>query len=134
MKIKYLSPIIGSIIFMISNYFYLFVEKYINFNFIKTMLLLIPLLFLIFTIFSYIIFSIILLIELLIKKYNLSNYIFLGIITIIGIIFGIILGLFIFKNENLLLKSWLDGITMMLVFVFNTSFYLEFKKLEKETI
>lgn len=134
MKIKYLSPIIGSIIFMISNYVYLFVEKYINFNFIKTMLLLIPLLFLIFTIFSYIIFSIILLIELYLKKYNLSNYIFLGIITIIGIIFGIILGLFIFKNENLLLKSWLDGITMMLVFVFNTSFYLEFKKLEKETI
>jgi hypothetical protein len=134
MKIKYLSPIIGSIIFMIFNYFYLFVEKHINFHFIAIMLLLIPLLFLIFTISSYIIFSIILLTELLIKKYNLSSYMFLGITTIIGIICGMILGLLIFQNEHLLLKSWLEGITMMLVFVFNTSFYLEFKKLEKETI
>lgn len=132
MKIKYFSPIIGGFIFIIFNYVYLLSEKTINMQLLQNMLLLFPILLVLFTIVSYFVLGFILLIKWSLKKYMLSYYSFLGLITILGIIIGIIVGLFIFNNQHVLLKSWLDGISLMMVFVFNTSFYIEFEKLEKE--
>ena len=132
MKIKYLSPIIGGFIFIIFNYVYLLSEKTINMQLIQNMLWLFPLLLLLFIIISYFIWGLILLIKWSLKKYMLSYYSFLGIITILGMMIGIIVGLFILNTQHVLLKSWLDGISLMMVFVFNTSLYIEFEKLEKE--
>lgn len=132
MKIKYLSPIIGGFIFIIFNYVYLLSEKTISMQLIQNMLWLFPLLLLLFIIISYFIWGLILLIKWSLKKYMLSYYSFLGIITILGMMIGIIVGLFILNTQHVLLKSWLDGISLMMVFVFNTSLYIEFEKLEKE--
>lgn len=132
MKIKYLSPIIGGFIFIIFNYVYLLSEKTISMQLIQNMLWLFPLLLLLFLIISYFIWGLILLIKWSLKKYMLSYYSFLGIITILGMMIGIIVGLFILNTQHVLLKSWLDGISLMMVFVFNTSLYIEFEKLEKE--